>query len=109
VFVAAAEYHRVRPLERLDPIDVVQIAKVLNIVPHAVDEEVGRRAVAAHDDLIAVVFALMHRDAATDRITSPTLVMSWSFINVCVTTVTDCGTSSNRVAVLVALLITEAS
>ena len=60
---AAAEDHRVGALERLDAIDVVEVAVVLHVVAHAVDEEVGGRAVAAHDDLIAVVLALVRRDA----------------------------------------------
>lgn len=34
--------------------------------------------------------------------------MSWSLINSCVTTVTDCGTSRNGVGVFVALLMTGA-
>ena len=46
---AAAEDHGVGSLERFDAIQVVQVAVVLDVVAHAVDEEVGRRAVAADD------------------------------------------------------------
>ena len=60
---AAAEDHRVGPLERLDAIDVVDVAVVLHVVAHPVDEEISGRTVAAHDDLIAVVLSLMGRDA----------------------------------------------
>jgi hypothetical protein len=59
---AAPEDHRVRSLERLDAIEVVEVAVVLHVVAHAVDEEVGRRAVAAHDHLVAVVLALVQGD-----------------------------------------------
>ena len=37
------------------------------------------------------------------------LVMSWSLINACVTTVTDCGTSRKGVRVFVALVMAGAS
>ena len=57
---AAAEDHRVRSLQRFDAIEVVQVAVVLHVVAHAVDEEVGRRTVAADDHLVAVVLALVH-------------------------------------------------
>ena len=38
---AAAEHQRVRSLENLDPVQIVQIAVVLHVVANAVDEEVG--------------------------------------------------------------------
>ena len=60
---AAAEDERVGSLEYLDAAQVVEIAVVLHIVAHAVDEEIRGAAVAADDDLVAVVFALMHGDA----------------------------------------------
>ena len=39
---AAAEDHRVRSLERLDPVHVVQVPEVLHIVSETVDVEVAR-------------------------------------------------------------------
>ena len=76
---AAAEDHRVRALQRLDALEVVEVAVVLHVVAHAVQEEVGGRAVAADDDLVAVVLALVDLDArARSASTSPTLSMSWS-------------------------------
>ena len=41
---AAAEDHRVGALEHLDPVDIVEVAEILNVVAHAVDEEVGGAA-----------------------------------------------------------------
>ena len=60
---AAAEDHRVRSLQRFDALEVVEVAVVLHVVAHAVDEEVGRGAVAADDHLVAVVLALVHHHA----------------------------------------------
>ena len=60
---AAAEDHRVRAFEKLEPLGVVKIAIDLRVVAHAVDEEVGGRALAADDDLVAVAFALVPVDA----------------------------------------------
>jgi len=42
---ATAEHHRVRPFQRFDAIDVVQVTVILHVVADAIDEEVGRRAV----------------------------------------------------------------
>ena len=55
----ATEHHSVWPLQRLDPLDVVQVAVVLHIVAYAVDVEIGRRTVPPNDDLIAIVLALV--------------------------------------------------
>jgi U3 small nucleolar RNA-associated protein 14 len=44
-------------LEHLDPLDVVEVAEILNVVAHPVDEEVGGGVVAAQRDLVAVAFA----------------------------------------------------
>src|SRR6267142_2830305 len=44
---AATEHHPVGPLERLDALDVVKVAIVLDVIANAVDIEGGRRAVAA--------------------------------------------------------------
>ena len=66
---AAAEDHRIRALQDLDAIEVVQVAVVLDVVAHAVEEEVAGRAVAAQDDRVAVALALRHaraRDVARD-------------------------------------------
>ena len=60
---ATAERHGVRALQGLDALDVVEVAVVLHVVAHAVQEEVGGGAVAADDDLVAVVLALVHLDA----------------------------------------------
>ncbi len=55
---AAPENHRVGPLDGLDPLDVVQVAEVLDVVADAVDEEVGGRAVAAQNRRVAIALAL---------------------------------------------------
>ena len=60
---AAPEDHGVRPLEGFDPLDVVDVAEVLDVVADAVDEEVGGRAVAAQDRRVAVALALREADA----------------------------------------------
>jgi hypothetical protein len=60
---AATKNHRVRSLQGLDPFEVVEIAVVLDIIPYAVDEKIGRRTVAPHDDLVAVVLTLVIGDA----------------------------------------------
>ena len=101
---AAAEDHRVGALQRLHAFEVVEIAIILDVVAHAVDEEVGGRAVAADDDLVAVVLALVSGDAGhvahdvADAHHHLVLVSAPGC-----TTVTDCGTSRNGVSVLVPL------
>ena len=60
---AAAEDHRVRALQDLDAVEVVQVAVILDVVAHAVEEEVAGRAVAAQDDRVAVALALRHARA----------------------------------------------
>jgi hypothetical protein len=60
---AASEDERVRPFERLDTLEVVQVAVILHVVAHAVDVEVRRRSIAADDDVVAVVFPLVRADA----------------------------------------------
>ena len=59
---ATSEDHRVRTLECLDAIDVVDVSKVLDVVADTIDEEVGRRAVAAQDRRVAISFALGKAD-----------------------------------------------
>jgi hypothetical protein len=49
-------------VQRLDPLDIVEIAEVLHIVTHSIDEEAARRVVSTNCGLIAVAFALSHRD-----------------------------------------------
>src|SRR5262249_55282293 len=60
---AAPKQHRVWSFESFDALDVVEISIVLNVVAHAVEKEVGAGAVAADDELVAIVFTLMRRDA----------------------------------------------
>ena len=60
---AAAKNHGIGALQDLDPVDVVEVAVVLHVVAHAIDEEVGGRAVAAEHGRIAVAFALRDADA----------------------------------------------
>ena len=55
---SASEDHGVGALQSLHSIEIVKIAKVLDIVAHAIDEEVCRRAVAPDDHLVPIVFAL---------------------------------------------------
>ncbi len=60
---AATEDHRVRALQDLDPVEVVQVTVILDVVAHAVEEEIAGRAVAAQDDRVAVALALRHARA----------------------------------------------
>ena len=59
---ATPEDHGVRTLERLDAVDVVDVSKVLDVVADTIDEEVGRRAVAAKNRRVAIAFALGEAD-----------------------------------------------
>jgi hypothetical protein len=66
---APAEDHRVRSLERFHALEVVEVAVVLDVVAHAVQEEIRGRVVAADDDLVAVVLPLVRphpREVADD-------------------------------------------
>ena len=54
---AAAEDHRVGPLQNLDPVDIVEVAEILDVVADPVDEEIGRARIAAQHDLVAIAFA----------------------------------------------------
>jgi hypothetical protein len=58
----ATECDRARSLQDFDALRVVEIAKILDVVAEAVDEEVGARIDAADDELVAVAFALVHGD-----------------------------------------------
>ena len=60
---AASEDHGVRPFENLDAVDVVEVAEVLDVIAHAIGEEVGRGVLAANGDLVAVSFTLARRHA----------------------------------------------
>jgi hypothetical protein len=60
---AAPEDHRIGAFEDLDALGVVEIAIVLDVVAHAVDEEVRGRGIAAQRRRIAVAFALAHGHA----------------------------------------------
>ena len=55
---AAAEGHRVGAFEHLDALSVVEVAVVARVVADAVDEEVGRRALAPDQDRVAVALGL---------------------------------------------------
>ena len=54
---AAPEDHRVGAFQHLDPVDIVEIAEILDVVANAIDEEVGGAAVAAKHDLVAIALA----------------------------------------------------
>ena len=56
-----AEDQGVGALQRLDPLDVVQVAEVLHVIPHPIHEEAGRGVVPPDRGLIAVALALGHR------------------------------------------------
>ena len=60
---AAAEDHRVRPLECFHAIDVVDIAEVLHVIANAIDEEIRRRAVASQDRRVPIAFTLGEANA----------------------------------------------
>src|SRR6185503_7013853 len=54
--------HRVRTFERFDTLDVIEVAIVLHVVAHSIQEEISARAVTANDDLIAIVLTLVRRN-----------------------------------------------
>ena len=56
----AAKDHRVRTLQDLDPVEVVKVPVILDVVAYAVQEKVRGRAVAAQDDRVAITLALRH-------------------------------------------------
>src|SRR5206468_2235359 len=60
---AAAEDHRIRTLQHLDPLEIVEAAIILDVVAKPVDEEVGGAAIAAQEDLVAIAFAERDRGA----------------------------------------------
>ena len=60
---ATTKHHRVWPFQGFDALDVVEIAIVLNVVAHTIEKEIGARAVAANDKLVAIVLALVRCDA----------------------------------------------
>jgi hypothetical protein len=57
------EDHGERPLQHFDGLRVIEVAESLDVVAHTVDEEIRRRPLAAESELIAMAFALLHRDA----------------------------------------------
>src|SRR5262249_29997900 len=59
----AAEDHGVGTSQNLYAIHVVEIAIILNVVPHAIKKEVRGRAVTPKDDLVTIIFALMGGNA----------------------------------------------
>jgi len=60
---AAAEHHAGGALQDFEPVDVVEVAVVLDVVAHAIDKVVPGGAVPAQHDGIAVAFALGDADA----------------------------------------------
>src|SRR5262249_13698952 len=60
---AAAEDHSVGTSQNLYPIQIIEIAVILNVVPYAIKEKVRRRTVTPKDDLVAIIFALMSGNA----------------------------------------------
>ena len=63
---AAAEDHRVGAAQHLDPVDIVEVAEILDVVADAVDEEVGGGVVAAQRDLVAIALAGAGRRAGDE-------------------------------------------
>ena len=57
----SAEDQGVGALQRLDPLDVVEVAEVLHVVPHPVHEEAGGGVVAPDRGLVPVALTLGHR------------------------------------------------
>ena len=53
---AASEDHCVRAFQHLDPRDVVEVAEILDVVAHAIDEEIRRAGIAAQHELVAIAF-----------------------------------------------------
>ena len=56
---AATEDHRVRPLENLQALQIIEIAKVLNVVADAIGVEVRVAPLTSYNEIIAVGFTLM--------------------------------------------------
>ena len=90
------------PLQNLDALRVVEIAKDLRVVAEAVDEEVRARIDAANDELVAVAFALMHGDAGNVAGDVGEALEALVLDELLVTTLTDCGMLISGVLVLVA-------
>ncbi len=67
---AATKDHCVRPAQHFEPLQIVKVAIILNIISNAVDIEIGARTLPADYHLIAVILALMGRNARqiSDRI-----------------------------------------
>src|SRR5258708_16545487 len=70
----SAKDHRVRTFERLNRFDVVKIAIVLHVVTHSVHKKIRAGAVAPNHQLVAIVFALVRRNAwyVSDNISDAT-------------------------------------
>ena len=64
---AAAEDHCVRPLQHLDAVDVVEVAEILDVVAHPVDEEVRGAGIAAQYDRVAIAFARIIGSAGDEQ------------------------------------------
>ncbi len=60
---STAKDHCIRPTDRLDTVEIIQIAIVLHIVADAVTEKVSTAAITAKYHIVAIILALMGRDA----------------------------------------------
>ena len=57
---AATKDKGIRPFENFDPFDVVQTAIILDIVTHAIEEEVSGGVLPTQRNLVAIAFTLAH-------------------------------------------------
>src|SRR5262249_40900421 len=55
----ASENHCIRTFEEFDPFSVVEVAKNLAVIAHAIDEKIRSRVLAANGDLVVVFPAWM--------------------------------------------------
>ena len=99
---AAAEDHRVGSFQHLDAVDIVEIAEILDVVAHAIDEEVGRARIAAQHERVAIAFARIVGCARNESSRSPTERSCWSPIWALEMMVIACGMLLMSVGVLVA-------
>src|SRR5215831_16309950 len=60
---STAEHQRVRALQHLDSLQVIEIAVVLDVIANAIDEKAGGGVVTPNHNFIAIVLSLMGGDA----------------------------------------------
>ena len=94
------------PLQDLDPVDVVEVAEILDVVAHAIDEEVGGAAELPRSTIcVAIALAAAVRSAGNEiqQIGDRAQLLVLDLLSE--TTVSAWGMSRMSVSVLVAVLV----